>query len=57
MAEYEVTITRALTLVTTVSVQASTEDDAEAKALEQVEQTTLWEEESDDCRVERIAEV
>ena len=63
MPTYDVTIVRNLELSTIVTVTAKTEEQAEEKALSQVQESTLtwtisdthdWEEQSDDCHVDSI---
>ena len=64
--KYEVSISRTLTLCTTVEVRATDEDEAEAKALTSLEESTLtwdikdtndWTEAGDDLTVDDIEEL
>jgi hypothetical protein len=63
MPTYDVSITRTLQLSTTITVRAKTEDEAEEKALAQIEESVIewkindkrdWNEDNDDCVVESI---
>jgi hypothetical protein len=65
MPKYDVMILRTLTISTTVTVRAKTEEEAEKKALEQVNTSTLswqiddknnWDEESDEWIADQIEE-